>query len=90
MLVGCWLLTNGLIKQWGIAQTNGGDTQYINFSLPYTAIPAVFLAPRFDESGTALVVQAYRIEKGRFVCNCKQADENTYHARPISWCAIGF
>ena len=82
--------TNGLIKQWGIAQTNGGDTQYINFSLPYTVIPAVFLTPRFDESGTALVVQAYRIDTNRFVCNCKQATENSYYARPISWSAIGF
>lgn len=81
---------NGLIKQWGIAQTNGGDTQYINFSLPYTVIPAVFLTPRFDESGTALVVQAYRIDTNRFVCNCKQATENSYYARPISWSAIGF
>ena len=81
---------NGLIKQWGIAQTNGSDTQYINFSLPYTVIPAVFLTPRFDESGTALVVQAYRIDTNRFVCNCKNAYENTYYARPISWSAIGF
>ena len=84
------ILTNGLIKQWGIAQTNGSDTQYINFSLPYTVIPAVFLTPRFDESGTALVVQAYRIDTNRFVCNCKSAHENTYYARPISWSAIGF
>lgn len=81
---------NGLIKQWGIAQTNGGDTQYINFSLPYTVIPTVFLTPRFDESGTALVVQAYRIDTNRFVCNCKQATENSYYARSISWSAIGF
>ena len=83
-------LGNGLIVQWGITRTNSSDTQKVQFSSAFNSAPAVFLTPRFDESGIALVVQAHKIMPTQFVCNCKNANENTYYPRLISWLAIGF
>ena len=83
-------LGNGLIVQWGITRTNSSDTQKVQFASAFNSAPAVFLTPRFDESGIALVVQAYKIMPTQFVCNCKNANENTYYPRLISWLAIGF
>ena len=82
--------SNGLIVQWGITRTNSSDTQKVQFASAFNSAPAVFLTPRFDESGIALVVQAYKIMPTQFVCNCKNANENTYYPRLISWLAIGF
>lgn len=83
-------LPNGLIFQWGSATSTATSAGVsVQFPVPYTNAPSVFVGFDHNESGTSVILSAHSITTTKFSTTCKICSGNEYYARNFKWFAIG-